>query len=338
MDNVCIFLKIVHDQSGEELDIPYLKEGTYVESIELDGPKLMLVFRDPFDRIKNSLKIKEYDTLTVSFGDTWREEGVNEKDTFTVLTCKAGADGTIRLNLMAQTVYSMKVIADKTKVFTQKGVADILRNFAGSAKLDVGMFPVVENYHCIAGTRPSRLLRQIAGEQGAHVWYARGRVSMKRFAELFKQTPALTFYWGAIQTKGNDIMEYSRPSGQMRAQEKAVRTFTGWNEVDGRVRTSPDMPLLSKAASRPTVITGASNTFTLGNAPVAKKTAIDFTTMGNLSVTAGQTLKLVWRTPDPSNPINEGLPDKVVVESVAHWYSGQKFFSRIKGAVALEPV
>ena len=57
MDNVCIFLKIVHDQSGEELDIPYLNEGTYVESIELDGPKLMLVFRDPFDRMRNMTAI-----------------------------------------------------------------------------------------------------------------------------------------------------------------------------------------------------------------------------------------------------------------------------------------
>ena len=66
--------------------------------------------------------------------------------------------------------------------------------------------------------------------------------------------------------------------------------------------------------------------------------AFYFIALGNMSVTAGQAAKLVWHTPDPANPINEGLPDKVVVEGVAHWYSGQKYYCRIKGAVALEPL
>lgn len=336
MDNVCIFPKIVHDQSGEELEIPFLDEGTYVESIELDGPKLMLVFRDPFERIKNKLRIREYDTLTVSFSDLWREGGVNEKDVFTVLSCGCIADGAIKLNLMAKTVYSMKTLAEKTKIFTQKGFADIIGGFAGGAKLDLGKFPVVENYHCIAGSRPSRLLREIADEQGAHIWYARGKIHMKRFAELMAQTPAITFQWGAFNGE-NGITCYSRPSGQIRAQERNVRTFTGWNETEGRVKTSPDLPILAKAGSKPAAQTGSSNTFVLGNATVSKKTAVDFTALGNLSVTAGQMIKIVWHTADPSSPVNEGLPDKVVVESVAHWYSNQKYYCRIKGAVALEP-
>lgn len=336
MDNLCIFPKIIHDQSGEELEIPYLDEGTYVESIELDGPKLMLAFRDPMERIKNDLQIKEYDTLTVSFGDTWREDGVSEKDTFTVLTIRPEQDGRVKLNLMAKTVYSMKTIADKTRVFTQRGLADILGAFSSGAKLNLGKFPVIENYHCIAGERPSSLLRQIASEQGAHIWYARGSVHMKRFAELIAQSPALTFHWGTMNTE-NGIVRYTKPSGQMRAQENKVRTFTGWNEVTGRVKTSVDMPVLSKAGSKPTAITASPNLFVLGQAPIAKKTAIDFVALGNMSVTAGQKIKIVWHTADPSNPVNEGLPDNVVVESVAHWYSAQKYYCRVKGAVALEP-
>lgn len=336
MDFLCIFPKIVHDRTGEELEIAYLDEGTYVESIELDGPKLMLAFRDPMDRIKNDLQVREFDTLTVSFCDLWRENGVNERDVFTILTCKPDQDGKIRMNLMAKTVYGMKVIADKTKIFTQRGLSDILGTWSNGAKLNLGKFPVVENYHCIAGERPSNMLRQIALEQGAHLWYARGSIHMKRFAEMFSQEPALTFHWGTMKHE-NGIVKYEKPSGQLVAQENNVRTFTGWNEIRGRVKTSPDMPVLAKAGSKPTTITNSPNTFILGNAPVAKKTAIDFISLGNMSITAGQAVKLIWHTADPSNPVDEGLPDKVVVESVAHWYSNQKYYSRVKGAIALEP-
>ena len=335
-DNICIFSKVLHKQSGEELEAAYLQEGTYIESMQLDGPKLVLVYADPENYIKSHLRIREYDEFSVSFGDSFRENGVSEKDDFTVLTCTPQQDGTVKLNLIASTVYSMKKIADKTRIFAQQGIPEILQAFSGGARLDVGKFPVVENYHNIAGERPSALLRQIAGEHGAHLWYARGRISMRRFDELFAREPAITFHWGRLKDE-NSIVRYTQPSVQMRAQEASVRTFTGWNEVTGRVKTSPDSPVLSRSGSKPTVITSSPNTFVLGNGPVATKTAIDFVALGNMSVTAGQSVKLMWHTPDPANPINEGLPDKVVVEAVAHWYSGQRYYCRVKGAVALEP-
>jgi len=335
-DNICIFSKVLHKRSGEELESAYLKEGTYIESIQLDGPKLVLIYADPENRIKNHLQIKEYDDFLVSFGDSFREGGVNEQDDFTVLTCTPRQDGTVKMNLMASTVYNMKKIADKTRVFAQRGVAEILQAFSDGAKLDVGKFPVVENYHNIAGERPSSLLRQIASEHGAHVWYARGTLNMRRFEELFAKEPAVTFHWGTMQHE-NSIVRYTKPSTQVKTQEKAVRIFTGWNEVTGRVQTSLDTPLIFQSGSKPTTITSSPSPFILGNGPVAIRTAIDFIALGNMLVTAGQAAKLAWHTPDPANPINEGLPDKVVVEAVAHWYSAQKYYCRVKGAVALEP-
>lgn len=335
-DNLCIFSRIHHKRSGEDLELAYLKEGTYVESTQLDGPKLVLCFADPENYIKAHVQIREYDEFLVSFGDSYRENGVSEQDSFTVLTCTPQQDGTVKINLMASIVYSMKKIADKTRVFAQRGIPEILQAFSGGARLDVGKFPVVENYHNIAGERPSALLRQIAAEHGAHIWYARGTLSMHRFEELFAREPVMTFHWGTIKDE-NGIVRYTRPSAQLKAQEEAVRTFTGWNEVTGRVKTSPDSPMLSRASSKPATITGSSNTFVLGNGPVATRTAIDFVALGNMSVTAGQSIKIMWHMPDPANPINEGLPDRVVVEGVAHWYSGQRYYCRVKGAVALEP-
>lgn len=221
-------------------------------------------------------------------------------------------------------------------MFTQRGVQEIAAAFAGGLKRSIGQFAVVENYHCIAGERPTTMLRQLAEEQGAHAWVARGTFHLRKFAELLAQDPAMTFHYATMDS-GFPILKYTRPSTQMHLQESAIRSFTGWNETLGRVKTSSSIPFLAGAKSTPPMITGAAAPYVLGNKPVTKQTAIDFVTLGNLSITPGQLAKLVWHLPDPENPIDEGLPERVVIESVAHWYSSQKYYCRVKGAVALEP-
>lgn len=333
-DNICFFQKIVHDQSGGELEIPYLDNGTYVESLELDGPRLFLSFRDPERTIKNEIAPKEKDTLTMDMGDTWRDGGESFSDVFTLLSVGYAGDK-VKFELMARKVYAMKEIAAMTSVFTRRAPAEIIRAFASGADIAAGKFPVVENYHCIAGERPSALLRQIAGELGCHVWYERGSVYFHRFADLFKREPEIELSHGSMSAE-NIIISYDRPSGQIQAEEKNSRSFTGWDEKEGRVKTDPGR--LAGAKSTPPMQTASPHPLILGNQTVAKKLAIDLVAYGNLSLTAGQAVKLSWLSPDPQNPINEELPDKIVIDQVAHWYSNQQFLSRIKGAVAYEPL
>ena len=60
-DNFCIFKRITHRQSGEELEIPYLNMGNMFETLDLDGPGIILEFRDPEEYIRSQMKIKERD-------------------------------------------------------------------------------------------------------------------------------------------------------------------------------------------------------------------------------------------------------------------------------------
>lgn len=334
-DNLCIFTEIEHVNSGKAIDPGMIVEGIYVEEMALTAPKLMLTLKDNANYLKDTCKIREYDELRVNLGDVWREDGENMEETFTVLTVTPRNDNSLHLNCLAKPLYALKTIADKTRVFSSRGVSEVVNACTGLGKV-LSKFAVVENYHIIAGERPSTMLTQLAQEHGAQAWLARGKFHLERFGELFKREPAFTFHHGKINEK-NAIIRYTKPSGQMQGQEANIRTATGWNEVEGRVKTSPDNPIMALAKSKPTVITGSPSRYVLGNGPVATKTAIDFTTLGNLSLTAGQALKLLWHTPHPEAPLNEGLPDKVVVETVAHWYQSQRFYTRVKGAVALEP-
>lgn len=336
MRNVCFFRKIVHETSGQEIDPGFLLEGTYIETIDLDGPKLMLTFMDHGSYIKNTLKVKEYDEISVHFADDWCEDGISEKETFVVLTHKPRPDGTIAQNLLAKPVFEMKRPASKTRIFSQRGVSEIVAAYAGGLKQDLGQFPVVENYHCINGERPTTMLKQVAEEQGAHAWVARGAFHMQPFAAMFGKAPEMTYHHGTLNSE-RSIIEFRQPSQQLGMQEKHVRSFTGWNEDLGRVKSPGGNPVLAKAGAVPPSISASPSIYTLNNMLMRKKTAIDFTTLGDLKLTAGATLKLVWHRPDPENPIDEGLPEKVVVESVGHWYSSQKYYCRVKGAVPLEP-
>lgn len=162
-DNLCIFSRIHHKRSGEDLELAYLKEETYVESTQLDGPKLVLCFADPENYIKAHVQIREYDEFLVAFGDSYRENGVSEQDDFTVLTCTPQQDGTVKINLMASIVYSMKKMADKTRVFAQRGVPEILQAFAGGGASGCGKIPCcreLSQYCRGASVRPSAANRR----------------------------------------------------------------------------------------------------------------------------------------------------------------------------------
>lgn len=328
--NVCFFAKVYHVRTDSEIDLGMLRTGVYIESIGLDGPKLVLTFRDE-DYIKNTLEVRELDEFVVSFADTWSEEGTTFEQSFTALSVKSGELRTIKLSLIATELYSIKTIAQKSRIFTSRGVSEVVSSLTSGLTKDMGTFPIVMNYHCLMGERPAKLLQQIASEHGAHGWIARGKFHMWRFAELFSESSAMTFHHKTINS-GYPIIEYTQPSKHLSLEENVMRTFTAWDEVEGRMQSSPSGGIASGAP----VITGVASDFVLSNRMLAKKTVVEFVTLGNLAITAGMAIDLVWHHNDPENPINEGLPAKVVVESVAHQYTTQKYYCKIRGAIALE--
>lgn len=52
MYNNNIFKKICHDHSGQEFDLGYIEEGTFIETLSLDGPKLLLTMIDPYSYLR----------------------------------------------------------------------------------------------------------------------------------------------------------------------------------------------------------------------------------------------------------------------------------------------
>ena len=70
--NVCFIKSIQHVRTGEEINVGFVKTCTYVESMDLTGPKLIMVLKDFQHAITQKLALKELDEIKVSFADDWR--------------------------------------------------------------------------------------------------------------------------------------------------------------------------------------------------------------------------------------------------------------------------
>lgn len=332
MRNVSFLRKIVHSRSGKEIDIGFVNEVSYIESMSLDGPKMIISVSDGTALVRDVMQVKEFDEIVFTFSDEWaKSPGMNFSETFTVLVI-ANNGNFITMSLIASAMHKLKTIAPKTRVFSQRGISEIVSAYAGGLEKKLGTFAIIGDYHCISGERPSRMFREIAEEHGAHVWIARGAFCMETFAKLIKLPHEFEYHYN--KESEHTILKYSLPSKQNQLQEQNIRSFTGWNPTTGRIKTSS--PLL-KGEVAP-VQRSTPSTYVLGNRPTAARDAVDFVCYGNGALTAGMCIRIVWHQASPDSPLNEGLPEKVLITSVTHYYSAQKYYCRVKGAVALEAV
>ena len=118
MYNNNIFKKICHEQSGQEFDLGYIEEGTFIETLSLDGPKLLLTMMDPYSYLRDGLKVKELDnappvTLTDSFASDQPLTPIWPSPFF-----KMQSNGHfIKMQLMSTSVYQAKCFVTVSKSF-----------------------------------------------------------------------------------------------------------------------------------------------------------------------------------------------------------------------------
>ena len=317
--------EIKHLPTGETVDLGFLVEFTLVESMDLSGPKFMVEFHDPESWLRDDVGVKEGDEIEATIADIYTNDGVDEKIKFTILTVSV-TGSTVKINAIASVIFAIKKRAANATVYTQKSPDYILGILFPGISRDVGRFPVVEDYHLLAGEYPSYVLRQMSIEQGAHVFLQRDTVCLYRLADIMAQTGIIYHYDN--KTEQNQILRHTAPSAQHILEDKIIRRYSGWNMKNGWVSTGESdlCPLNSSSQS----------TLTMKNIGKSPKPAIDFTCVGNGFLKAGICLDLVWNTLRVNSPIDESLPERVVIFNVAHNYRANKYFCRVKGVTPLE--
>jgi hypothetical protein len=312
---------------GEEVDLSFLQSCVLVETLDLSGPKLIMTLSDTDSILRDSMGIAQFGELEVTFADYWNDSSDMElKDFFVVLTMPVKGE-LVTLNCIQRDVQRLKIPATKARIFKKKPAVTIIQALSPGVACSTAGFPVAEDYHLLPGERPSVMLRQMAIEQGARIYYQRGKFFMSRVADMFARKADLTYAYENRQAE-HQIIHYTRPNSSYVVEDSLLKSYCGWNMIEGFVWAQKHQSRAAEFTSRDTV--GA-----LRNLSVSSLPEVDFTTHGSGMLKPGISLDLEWNLFRNDAPIDESLPDKVVIGTAAHFYGGQKYFTRIKGALPL---
>ena len=112
-----LFQRIIHDKSGEEVDLSWLQEATYIETIDLSGPKLILKINDRESFLRDDLLIAEKDLLTVTLADHYQRAGMDIEETFVIETMPVDGNEVITLNCLPLLIHNLKQPAKQAHFF-----------------------------------------------------------------------------------------------------------------------------------------------------------------------------------------------------------------------------
>ncbi|HOH29114.1 MAG TPA: hypothetical protein PLC40_05535, partial [Candidatus Hydrogenedentes bacterium] len=144
--------------------------------------------------------------------------------------------------------------------------------------------------------------------------------------ELGKAKVKHTYEHDNLQA-GNQIIHFTRLNAKSLIKDRVERNIIGWDIVKGLVKSG-------KKTTKPPEIVSVFNTKTMNSLIEIPFPAIDFTALGNGALMPGMPIAIKWNMGKTDAPIDESLPAKVVVGTVAHYYSAQKYFMRVKGITA----
>ena len=330
--------KILWIGTGEEVDKSFMREATYVETIDLSGPRLSILFDDPDSILTDSdwFQIKIGDILKVTFEDPTYRSGMNMTLKFVILTMPK--DGSIlTFHCFQEDVYRLKMPAKEAQLFVQKSVRDILYSLipglpAGRIEDFIDDFPVVEDYHLLPGMRPSLMIRQMAREQGALVFFSRNKFYFKTLYEL--RDGALVNerieYEYNNNMADNQITHMEVMNVDQIIGDRIVREYLGWHMEDGYTKGECDYP------NAPVEFVGVAHKITLSNLLAFALPLLDLTMIGDGRLEPGVPLDFVWNVSDSVRLFDDSLPVEGVVGVISHYCTGDQYNCRAKIVIPLD--
>lgn len=320
--------KIEHLRTGEEFDLSFLTECVFVETLDLSGPRLMMEFDDSdTSYLRESLGVVAGDKVRVTLADMFSQDGMDLLMNFTILTMPI-AGNSVKFNAILSDVYDLKQPRVTPKLFVRKAPSYILKTLFPGLKYDLARALAVEDYHISVGERPSYMLKQMAREQGAHIYVSRDYVCLKRISELMSQSsPDFEYSYGDV-SQPNQIIQYQTPRVSAVLTDLVAKRYSGWSITDGVIKSG-------KNTSYPAARYPSASRSTLDHLAAVSMPVIDLSCMGNGYLCPGKVVDVTWNTNMQEAPIDESLPARFVTSLVAHSYRANKYFCRAKGVVAL---
>jgi hypothetical protein len=313
--------------NGQDIDLAMVERCTYIETLDLSGPKLIMVLHDQDSIIRDDMGVSPGSVLDVTFADYFHDDGDELIDRFTVLTLPDRGD-TISINAMQSDVWAMKSPVKRPVVFSRKPVSSILRHFFPSCRITVDSFAAGNDCHVLPGERPAKAIRQLSSEIGSRIYYLRRGVYAMRIGTLFAADPSFNLSHNDTsdpdKIDGYKIASYGRPNTEKLVSDSVDRKWCGWDMISGPMTSS-------KGGEHPAEWCGLSKQSALDNLSEIPKPEVDIVLAGGIGkMRPGLSVGLSWYQDRIDSPMNESLPEKAVIGTCAHHYQAQKYITRLK--------
>ena len=328
--------KILWIGTGEEVDLSFMKECTYTETIDLSGPRLSLIFNDPDSIFTDSdwYQIRMGDVLEVTLEDPVYRERLHAVLRFVILSMPKTGD-VLSIHCFQEDVYNLKTPTTKARAFVKKTAREILFALipglqAGRIEPKIDSFPVVEDYHLLPGQRPSLLIRQLAIECGALAFFSRNKFYFRTLVDLRDDVDERVYYehnniQGENQIAHMDVINIEKMVG-----DRIIRQYIGWDMEKGFVKGSCNFK------NAPVEFAGTGHEITLSNMLKFALPLLDLTMIGDGRLEPGFPLEFGWHLNDTARPLDESLPDAGVVGVASHYAVGDQYHCRTKIVIPLD--
>lgn len=312
---------------GAELDMGLFKVLTYVEVMDLSGPRLLLQATDSDRILRDDFGVLEGATLSASLDDSEQGGELVVSESFVIKAVDSDANDNLTIQCLAAPVDALKKPADSAMFLTLKSVEDVLAQATGLA-LDVGSFPLVDAWHLLPGERVSKKLRQLAREMGAAIWYSRGELHMHPLSELWALPKVKTLHHDDRRKDRLDqIDDYTLTYRAAMVNDRVKRSYSGWDMTD------PEGIIGGGGMHEQTQYHRGDF---LDNLNRTLSPAIDLLVKGQGQHNPGDKIELKYHRSREGRPFDESIPPEILVHSIASQQDKEQYRTRIKGVILNE--
>ena len=312
---------------GAELDMGLFKVLTYVETLDLSGPRLLLQATDADRILRDDFGVVEGATLGASLDDSEQGGGLVTSESFVIKAVDSDANDNLTIQCLAAPVDGLKTPAQSALFLTLKSVDEVLAEATGLG-LDVGSFPMVDAWHLLPGERVSKKLRMLAREMGAALWYNRGQLHMHPLSYLWGLPKVKTFHHDDRRKPRLDqIDDYALTYRAEMVNDRVKRGYAGWKMTDPKGIIGGGSLHEQTQYDRGDI---------LGNLNRTLAPAIDLLIKGQGQYNPGDKLELKYHRSRQGRPFDESIPPEILVHTIASQQEKEQYRTRIKGVILNE--
>lgn len=302
---------------GEEIERDLVIRSSYMESIGLRSPLLLIDIHDSNRKINDDKKISDKTVVTITAGDP-NGDGVFFKEDFEVKDYPLVND-TIKIQAVSKGVAELLTPSTNPIYVNNDSAANIVAIFS-KMPVESKSQERTMTIHVNNGEKPAFPLMQMARESGSAIWSAKGKIYIRKYKEFNDQAPAFKYEANNPEAE-KTFSKVGHIKNDYMAKQASDYNYIGFNSTEGFQSAGN--------SSAPTRQVSSGDPQTLANLSIGFKPKLDVECEGNHDLAAGMVLEVIIYRYDDDSLIDESVPRKMVIGSVTHHEDRVAYRSRM---------